>query len=41
VIFRKTGWRHSSIAELTEEQMAMIETLDPWTPPKERQDEAA
>lgn len=31
-IFRRTGWKHPSIAELTEEQMRVIEELDPWTP---------
>jgi hypothetical protein len=41
LIFRKTGWRHSSITELTEDQMQVFEQVDPWTPPKERQDEAA
>lgn len=40
-IFRETGWKHPSIATLTETQMLMSEELDPWTPPKERQDEAA
>lgn len=32
LIFRKTGWRHESIAELTEDQMAVFEEVDPWTP---------
>jgi hypothetical protein len=41
LIFRKTGWAHASIADLTEEQMQVFEEVDPWTPPKERQDEAA
>jgi hypothetical protein len=36
-IFRKTGWRHDSIADLTEEQMALLEEIEPWTPPKERE----
>lgn len=31
-IFRKTGWRHDSIADLTEEQMALLEQLEPWQP---------
>lgn len=39
LIFRKTGWKHSSIADLTEEQMAVFEQVDPWTP--RAQDEAA
>jgi hypothetical protein len=40
-IFRETGWKHPSIETLTEEQMRVFEEVDPWTPPKERQDEAA
>jgi hypothetical protein len=31
-IFRRTGWRHSVIADLTGEQIAMLETIEPWTP---------
>lgn len=30
-LFRELGWRHESIADLPEEQMAMVETLDPYT----------
>jgi hypothetical protein len=41
LIFRKFDWRHPSIADLTEEDMKVFEKVDPWTPPKERQDEAA
>lgn len=41
LIFRRTGWPHPSIAEMTEDQMKAFEEVDPWTPPKERQDEAA
>lgn len=43
-IYRKTGWRHSIIADLTAEQIDMLETVDPWVAPKDRapaQDEAA
>lgn len=40
LIFRGTGWRHESIADLTEEQMKVFEEVDPWTP-KTAQDEAA
>ena len=36
LIFRKTGWRHESIAELTEDQMAVFEQVDPWTPKEAR-----
>ena len=38
-IYRKTGWKHSSIAALTDEQIDVIEEVDPWTP--RTQDEAA
>lgn len=31
-IYRKTGWRHESIADLTEEQMALLEQIEPWAP---------
>lgn len=31
-IYRKLNWRHSSIADLTEEQMRVLEQVDPWTP---------
>lgn len=41
LFFRKLNWRHPSIASLTEDQMLAFEQVDPWTPPKERQDEAA
>ena len=30
-IFRKTGWRHSVIADLTDEQIDLLEQVDPWT----------
>lgn len=31
-IYRTTGWRHPVIADLTEEQMAVFEQVDPWSP---------
>lgn len=31
-IFRKTGWRHPSIVDLTDDQMSMLEQIEPWTP---------
>jgi transcriptional regulator with XRE-family HTH domain len=31
-IFRKTGWRHSLIADLTAEQMDVLEAVEPWRP---------
>lgn len=40
-MFRRTLWKHPSIADLTEADIAVFEKHDPWTPPKERQDEAA
>jgi hypothetical protein len=30
VIFRKTGWRHDSIADLSDSQMTVLEQVDPW-----------
>lgn len=36
-IMRSTGWRHPVLADLTDEQIAVIEAVDPWTP----QDRAA
>ena len=33
-IYRETGWRHESIADLTEEQMTLLEQIDPWQPKK-------
>lgn len=32
LIYRKTGWRHESIADLTEDQMKVFEQVEPWTP---------
>ena len=29
-IMRKTGWRHSLIADLSDEQIAMLEQIEPW-----------
>jgi hypothetical protein len=39
LLFRKTNWKHPSIADLTEAQMRVFEEVDPWTP--RTQDEAA
>jgi hypothetical protein len=30
-IYRKLGWRHSIIADLTEEQMRVLEQVEPWS----------
>lgn len=35
-IFRKLGWRHETIADLTEQQMAVLEEIEPWQAPQER-----
>ena len=35
-IFRTTGWRHESIADLSDEHMAVFEQVDPWVPVKDR-----
>lgn len=35
LIYRKLGWKHPSIAELTEDQMRVFEEVDPWTPKRE------
>ncbi len=35
-IFRATGWRHPSIADLTADQMAVFEAVEPWVPVQER-----
>ncbi len=29
-IYRKTGWRHSLIAGLTDAQIDLLETVEPW-----------
>lgn len=29
-IMRKTGWRHSLIADLSEAQIDLLETIEPW-----------
>lgn len=31
-IFRETGWRHEILAELTDEQIATLEQIEPWQP---------
>ena len=34
-ILRTTGWRHSMLADLTDEQIAMLEAIEPWKPSAE------
>lgn len=31
-IFRITGWKHASIASLNDEQIATLESIEPWSP---------
>lgn len=31
-ILRRTGWRHDSIADLTAEQIDLLEQIEPWQP---------
>lgn len=31
-IFRKTGWRHAMLDGLTDDQLDVLEAVDPWTP---------
>lgn len=33
-ILRKTGWRHPLLADLTDEQIDVLETVEPWAPQK-------
>lgn len=41
-MYRKLGWRHPIIAELTDEQIGVLETIEPWvpTPDRSKQDAA-
>lgn len=32
-ILRKTGWRHPLIADLADDDLAMLERIEPWSPP--------
>lgn len=29
-ILRSTGWRHPTIADLTDDQLEMLEAIEPW-----------
>lgn len=31
-IFRRTGWKHPLIERLTDEQIATLESIEPWKP---------
>jgi hypothetical protein len=35
-LMRKLDWRHSILDGLSEEQIDVLETVDPWIPTKER-----
>lgn len=35
-IYRKTGWRHACLSELSDDQIAMFEQFEPWLPTAER-----
>lgn len=35
-IFRKTGWKHAILDGLTDEQIDLLETVEPWTPTGQR-----
>lgn len=35
-IFRRTGWRHDILAGITDEQLSVLETVEPWVPTAER-----
>tara|TARA_R100001086_G_scaffold180400_8_gene100223 strand:- start:4041 stop:4253 length:213 start_codon:yes stop_codon:yes gene_type:complete len=30
-IYRKTGWRHGIIASLSDDQIDVLESVEPWT----------
>jgi hypothetical protein len=40
-IFRTTGWKHPVIADLTREQIDMLESIEPWTPRPTHTEQAA
>lgn len=35
-LFRKLGWRHDLIADLTESQIEVLEGIEPWDPSADR-----
>ncbi|GEM_PF-2715912 len=37
-IFRRLGWKHPIISDLTDEQLSVLEQIEPWAP---KQDAAA
>lgn len=36
-IFRQTGWRHDCLSGLSDEQIEMLEAIEPWTPTPDRE----
>lgn len=41
-LFRATGWKHPKIQPLTDEQIAMLEQIEPWSPrPSKAEGQAA
>jgi hypothetical protein len=40
-IFRRTGWKHPLIADLTAEQIDVLESVEPWCPTPARASERA
>ena len=35
-IYREFGWRHDVIADLTDDQIAVLEQIEPWQSPTEQ-----
>ncbi len=35
-MFREFEWKHPSIADFTDAELALFERADPWVPPAER-----
>lgn len=40
-IYRKTGWKHAILDGLTDEQIDMLEQVEPWSPRKPADQQAA
>ena len=40
-IFRRTGWRHDILVDLSDEQIATLEAIEPWVAPAARPTESA
>jgi len=36
-IYRKLGWRHQTIAKMRDDDIAVLERHNPWTPPAARE----